>query len=282
MSLLIFVSIVFLLVLVAGGIPFALKQALKPVVLHRMTAIAAGFLIAAALLVALPEGFELFLHSETDHGALAMLKNIGLSEAGVAGLFVLIGFLFLLMLEGFGFGHDLHEEHHDHAEDHGHDHLNHPAGSAKNVVIGLSLHSIADGLALGAAFSLGEFVLSMQLAIVILMHKFPAAFSLSVYSLHERHHRGRSMLDLLLFAISTPIAMLVAASFFNGISEGLVGVILLFSAGGFIYVATVDVLPDIHIQEKSRQTLWLVLAGILSMIVLSILLSSLGPDLHIH
>lgn len=283
MSLSLFAVVIFLLVLVVGGLPFLRQFSRQPVILHRMTCIAAGFLISAALLVALPEGFELFLHSGSELAFLKFLDDLGLPSALLAGLAVLSGFLFLLMLEGFGYGHDLHEEHHDHAADHGHDHLNHPAGSAKSVVIGLSLHSIMDGIALGAAYSLGEIALSLQFALVILMHKFPAAFSLSAYSLHERNNRNRSLIDLLLFAITTPVAMLVAASFFDSIEESVVGLMLLFSAGSFIYVATVDVLPDIHIQEKSRETLWLVLIGISLMILMSVLIALLVPGLqHSH
>jgi len=283
MSLSLFAVVIFLLVIIVGGLPFLRQFSQQPVILHRMTGIAAGFLIAAALLVALPEGFELFLHSDSEITFYAWLEKLGLPNALMAGLAVLSGFLFLLMLEGFGYGHDLHEEHHDHAVDHGHNHLNHPSGSARSVVIGLSLHSIMDGVALGAAYALGEIALSLQFALVILMHKFPAAFSLSAYSLHERDDRKRSMIDLLLFALTTPIAMLVAANFFATIDESIIGLMLLFSAGSFIYVATVDVLPDIHIQEKSRETLWLVLIGIGLMILMSVLIAVLIPSVqHTH
>ena len=282
MPLFLFAAVIFILVLVVGAIPFSRQFVDQPVVLHRMTGLAAGFLIAAGLLVALPEGFELFLHSETG-APVAGIEALGVSKALIAGSAVLSGFLFLLILEGFGFGHDLHEEHHDHAADHGHGHLNHPAENAKSVVIGLSLHSIVDGLVLGAAYSLGELTLSLQLALVMLMHKFPAAFSLSVYSLHERHDRRRSLTDLLLFSATTPIAMLGAASLFATVDDAITGLMLLFSAGSFIYVATVDVLPDIHIQEKSRETLWLVLTGIVLMLVLSFFMALfVAGSGHLH
>lgn len=271
----------FLLVILAGGLPFNKTFSDQPIILKRMTAIAAGFLIGAALLVAVPEGFEIFLHAfeeAEEHGHAYLLPNPLL-----AGLAVLAGFVFLLLLEGFGFGHDLHEEHHDHAVDHGHDHVNHPVGKAHNVVIGLSLHSIMDGLALGAAFALGEIVLSAQLALVVLMHKFPAAFSLSAYSLHERNDKRRSMIDLFLFAITTPIAMILAVQLFSSLDEAVVGLLLLFSAGSFIYVATVDVLPDIHIQGGNRETLWLVLTGIAVMVLISVFVAIYVPSLqHVH
>ncbi|MEQ9023459.1 MAG: ZIP family metal transporter [Pseudomonadales bacterium] len=280
MNLVLFSILVFLLVFAFGYLPFIRKIASGPHVLGRMTALAGGFLIGAALLIALPEGFEVYLHA-TEGGELSG-RSGWMQPAFIAGLAVLGGFLMMLILEGFGFGHDVHEEHHDHSHEHGHQHVNHPEGSAKMLVVGLSMHALMDGFAIGAAYALGELALSLQLALVILMHKFPAAFSLSAYSLHERHDKKRSMTDLLLFAAATPLAILLSATMFAAVDQSYIGLMLLFSAGTFIYVATVDVLPNIHIQEKSRETLWLVLGGITAMVVLSALIGMLVPEGHIH
>jgi len=280
MNLFLFAILVFLLVFAFGYLPFIRKLASGPHVLGRMTALAGGFLIGAALLIALPEGFEVYLHAT--EGVDFSGRSGWVQPAFIAGLAVLGGFLMMLILEGFGFGHDVHEEHHDHSHEHGHEHINHPEGSAKMLVVGLSLHALMDGFAIGAAYALGELALSLQLALVILMHKFPAAFSLSAYSLHERHDKKRSMTDLLLFAIATPLAIMISGTLFSTIDHGYIGLMLLFSAGTFIYVATVDVLPNIHVQESSRETLWLVLAGIAAMVILSALIGVLVPDGHLH
>ena len=270
-SLGLFAVVQFLLVLMVGALPLVAGVQSHSRLLYRMTAIAAGFLIGAAFLIVVPEGFELYGHQASEH------TDSLISPAMTAGLAVLSGFLFILLLEGLGFGHDLHEEHHDHAREHGHEHLNHPAGSARNVVIGLSLHSLTDGVALGAAYALGEVALSVQLALVIMMHRFPAALSLAAYSLHERNDPRRSMVDLVLFSLTTPLAMLVSSQIFADVDQSTIGLMLLFAAGSFIYVATVDVLPAIHIQEKSRETLWLVLSGILAMVLVSFLVVLLLP-----
>jgi len=289
-SLLIFSALIFLLVLGAGLVPFLNPIATKPKVLFRMTCVAAGFLISAAMLIAIPEGF-LLLNGHGDHSdghsfSLLVLSDYGYhsdhsdghSTALLGGTALLLGFVFMLLLEGLGFGHDVHEEHHDHMEEHSHDHVNHPAEHSSSLVIGLTLHAATDGLVLAAAFSLGELVLGIQLAVVVLMHKFPAAFSLAAYSLHERDDRTRSMLDLLFFACATPLAMIVSWFFFDPGKGSWQGLAVLFAAGSFIYVSTVDVLPTIHIRENSKQSLGYVMLGIALMLVISFGVMTLFPD----
>lgn len=272
-SLLVFSLLIFLFVLGAGLVPFANPIATKPKVLFRMTCVAAGFLISAAMLIAIPEGFVLLSHHgdhSDEHGS-----------ALFGGTALLLGFVFMLALEGFGFGHDVHEEHHDHMEEHSHDHVNHPAEHSSSLMIGLTLHAVTDGVVLAAAFSIGELVLSIQLAVVVLMHKFPAAFSLSAYSLHERNDRTRSMLDLLFFACATPLAMILSWFFFDAGEGPWQGLAVLFAAGSFIYVSTVDVLPTIHIRENSKQSLGFVLLGIALMLIISFGVVTFFPDVGI-
>lgn len=292
-ELLVFAMLIFCVVFGAGLIPFASRISTQPHVLFRMTCIAAGFLISSALLIVVPEGFSLYFSSfeaEVSHAETHTLRYFELqashsdSHRGglAAGAAVLLGFVFMLVLESLGFGHDVHEEHHDHMEEHNHDHVNHPAEHSSSLVIGLTLHAVMDGVVLAAAFSLGELVLSLQLALIVLMHKFPAAFSLAAYSLHERKNRSRSLIDLLLFAIATPIAMVVSWALFGDSESSWQGLAVLFAAGGFIYVSAVDVLPAVHIRENSKQSLGFVLAGIGLMLVTFFLVATFFPEAASH
>ena len=298
LNLALFAALIFALVLGAGLVPFASSMSAQPKTLYRMTCVAAGFLISAALLIAIPEGFILYFEHaqmENGHGDDGFASYLGQWESSsghghgvehasaiIAGLAVLLGFVFMMVLESFGFGHDVHEEHHDHVLAHSHDHVNHPAEHSSSLVIGLTIHAVADGVVLAAAFSLGELVLSLQLAAVVLMHKFPAAFSLSAYSLHERENRKKSLLDLLLFASATPAAMLLSFFLFEPSSSAWQGLAVLFAAGGFIYVSAVDVLPTVHIREKSKQSLAMVLLGIVMMLGISFGIQMFFPEAQIH
>ena len=110
-----------------------------------LTGLASGLLLVSALVVVVPEGFHTAAASD---GGFAF-------DPVVLGLAGMAGFSLLLALEGLGIGHAVHEEHHDHASGYGHEHVHHPF-SAGVVALGLSVHALADGLAIGAAAASGE------------------------------------------------------------------------------------------------------------------------------
>ena len=220
----------FVLAFVGGMIPIRGSIKDNEEALRRLTGIAAGILLASAMLVVIPEGFELAM-GEGELGPL------------VLGGAILAGFLLMLVLEGSGIGHAVHEEHHDHAEEHGHGHIHHQAAPWM-LVLGLSLHSAADGL-----------------AFAVVSHKVPAAFSLGVFALHERDQRKDAIRDVLLFALATPVMIMVSFYALQDVEVQTVALAMLFAAGTFLYVATVDTLPDIHNPETGRQALKHILLG---------------------
>lgn len=219
--------------------------------LKMLTAIASGIIIASAMLVVIPEGYE--LASSGNH-----------TDSLLLGGALLGGFALMLILEGSGIGHAVHEEHHGHGDDHGHNHVHHgPAGWM--LVLGLSLHAATDGLAIGAAAASGGAAVTAAVALAVLIHKGPAAFSLGVFSMHERENRSDSIRDVVIFSLATPVMILVAFYALSGIQNSWIGLAMLFSAGTFLYVATVDTLPDIHNSETGRKAMVYVILGILIM-----------------
>jgi zinc transporter 9 len=124
-------------------------------------------------------------------------------------------------------------------------------------------------MVIGAAMAGGSAALTFTMVLVIMMHKFPAAFSISAFSLHERHNRSRSKIDLLVFAAATPIAIILFWNLFAQVSPAGRGLAVLFSAGTFLYIATVDVLPAMHIAAKSKRVASFVLAGIVTVFLIT-------------
>ena len=224
-----------------------------------LTGIAAGIIIASAMLVVIPNGFELASSEEHEEHVDGLLL----------GGAILGGFLLMFILEGLGIGHAVHEEHHDHAHDHGHVHVHHNH-SGWMLVLGLSLHAATDGLAIGAAAATSSISVTATVALAVLIHKGPAAFSLGIFSMHEREQRNDSIRDVVIFSLATPVMMMLAFYALEGLETNLIGLVMLFSAGTFLYVATVDTLPDIHNPETGRKTMLYVLFGaiLLTMVLL--------------
>ncbi|MEZ7994911.1 MAG: ZIP family metal transporter [Candidatus Poseidoniaceae archaeon] len=206
-------------------------------------------------------------------------------EGNVSGLLlggaVLAGFMMMFVLEGAGIGHAVHEEHHDHGDDHGHDHVHHN-NSGWMLVLGLTLHSATDGLAIGAAAATGSIALTATVALAVLIHKAPAAFSLGVFSMHEREERNDIIKDVVIFSLATPIMMLLAYYALADLESHLIGLAMLFSAGTFLYVATVDTLPDIHNPETGKRAVMHVLMGVAILTLLLVSADAAGLLEHGH
>ena len=211
-------------------------------------------------------------HAEEKEGALENL---------VIGAAVLAGFVLMLVLEGSGIGHAIHEEHHAHEKEHGHEHIHHRV-SPLLLDLGLSLHSAADGLAIGSAAAGSSEAVTAAVALAVLIHKVPAAFSLGVFSMHEREERNDSIRDVVLFSIATPLMIIVSFYALEGLDEHLIALAMLFSAGTFLYVAAVDTLPDIHNPETGRAAMLNVLFGVLLMVVILFGADAAGLIEHGH
>lgn len=194
---------------------------------------------------------------------------------------ILGGFLLMLILEGSGIGHAVHEEHHDHDLEHNHGHIHH-SSSGWLLLFGLTLHAATDGIAIGAAAASGSVSVTAAVALAVLIHKGPAAFSLGVFSMHERENRNDSIRDVLIFSLATPVMILLAFYALEDLETHIIGLTMLFSAGTFLYVATVDTLPDIHNPETGKKAMLNVLLGaiILTLILFAMDISGLIEHGH--
>jgi zinc transporter ZupT len=245
MTLIATAAVILVASLAAAFAPLTFAHRVTAPQLEDLTGIASGLLLASALLVVVPEGFHTAAAAATGDAVFTY-------EPILLGATVLFGFLAMMLLEGFGVAHAVHEEHHDHAKSHGHGHVHHPR-SSRVLALGLSAHAVADGVAIGAAAAAGDSALSALVAFGVLVHRVPAALSLGLFTLHEQAgSAGR--LPLVLFSAATPAAVLVSYLLLDGADDAVIALVLLFAAGAFVYVATVDTLPAIHNPETGRRS----------------------------
>jgi len=167
--------------------------------------------------------------------------------------------LMLLLLRLFHFHqHDFsHEEdgHHDHQHDHSAD--AHPL-SWMGIALGLGLHTLIDGVALGAsikgAVSHDVGLAGIGVFLAILLHKPLDALSItSMMQAGGWSSRARTLANAG-FALLCPLGALL---FFVGVEQmpqqaWVVGCALAFSAGVFLCISLGDLLPEVHFHSHDR------------------------------
>uniref|UniRef100_A0A8R1YLP3 Uncharacterized protein n=1 Tax=Pristionchus pacificus TaxID=54126 RepID=A0A8R1YLP3_PRIPA len=122
-----------------------------------------------------------------------------------------------------------------------------------SATIGLVVHAAADGIALGSASAINKSSVQMIVFLAIILHKAPSSFGLVSFLLMEGLDKARVRKHLLIFSLAAPIGALVTfailVTYANDASPSAsmqtTGVLMLFSAGTFLYVATVHVLPEL-------------------------------------
>lgn len=116
------------------------------------------------------------------------------------------------------------------------------------TTIGLVIHAAADGIALGASSTATNSGLSLVIFFAIMIHKAPAAFGLTSVLVKQGLSKRAARGHLVLFSLAAPTGAIVTWLLANILGGGSAnhspettkwwtGMLLLFSAGTFLYVA---------------------------------------------
>ena len=235
----------------------------------------AGLLLGTALSVIIPEGVATLNMAYTAHAAH---QEHGHTDSGgptpgeeehhenpghhLIGVALVLGFIFMLIIDQVASSRSGPRDPEG------------GRGSGRGAVswtatLGLVVHAAADGIALGAAATTNQTDVEMIVFLAIMLHKAPASFGLVTYLLHEGLERNRVRKHLLVFSVAAPSAAVLTflllqvillknltnifcnRNILQGSGRGSMdtiaatGVAMLFSAGTFLYVATVHVLPEV-------------------------------------
>ncbi|MFT4520855.1 MAG: zinc and cadmium transporter [Halioglobus sp.] len=186
--------------------------------------------------------------------------------ADTAVWWLMIGLVTMLMLlRLFHFHqHDFSTEeghHHDHQHD-GHETSAHSL-SWVGIALGLGLHTLIDGVALGAVMhggGAGTGMVGIGVFLAILLHKPLDAMSIVTVMEAGGWSRSARTTTNVVFALMCPLGALL---FFFGVGEVaqsqnlVVAAALAFSAGAFICIALSDLLPEVHFHSHDRLKLTL-------------------------
>ncbi|KAA1188466.1 hypothetical protein F0M18_18415 [Pseudohalioglobus sediminis] len=200
----------------------------------------------------------------------SMVMRGGQSGIDAAVWWLMAGLITMfLLLRMFHFHqHDFSSDedaHHDHSHAHLHDAGVHRL-SWLGIAFGLALHTLIDGVALGAVMlgeSHGHSGVSMAgfgVFLAILLHKPLDALSITSIMEAGGWNRTARATTNLVFALMCPLGALL---FYFGVDafavtrESIVAGALAFSAGAFICIALSDLLPEVHFHSHDRGKLTL-------------------------
>lgn len=214
-------SIVVSLISLIGIFSLLLKENLLNKLLFILIAFAAGGLIGGAFLHLLPEALEQ-------------------TGSSIVFPYLIIGFIFFFILEKYLHWRHCHEEA---CKIHAFTYLS---------LIGDGVHNFIDGLVIGASFLLG-IKFGIITTLVIILHEIPQEigdFGILVYGGFTKF---RALYFNFLIAL-TCIAGAAAGYFISAYIKDFSTFLIPFTAGGFIYIAACDLIPEIHKQPELKKS----------------------------
>lgn len=110
------------------------------------------------------------------------------------------------------------------------------------VSIGLALHNIPEGLAIGSGFEAST-TLGFSLAIAIALHDVPEGLSMAIPMKSGGMNPLKIMFYVILSGIATGIGALIGAIVGN-ISIGVIAICLSFAAGAMLYIVSGELIPE--------------------------------------
>jgi ZIP family zinc transporter len=135
---------------------------------------------------------------------------------------------------------------------------------------GLSIHSLLDGVAIGAAFHVG-FELGLVVALAVVFHDFSDGLNTVTVMLRSGSSEGTAFRWLLLDSITPLIG--AGLTFLIPIPTLAIGFLLSFFSGEFLYLGAADLLPEAHRQGTSVKLIIATIAGIILILLTTRILS---------
>jgi zinc and cadmium transporter len=218
-----------------GVVCLALTEKVLNKILLILIGLSAGALMGGAFLHLLPEAVE---------------KSTGLDVY----LFVLIGFILFFLIEKVLHWRHCHK---GECDVHTFQYMN---------LVGDSIHNFIDGLIMAASFVV-SIPLGITTTIAISTHEIPQEIGDFGVLLFGGFSKKKAITLNFVVALTAVLGGIVGY-FVSSLIENIVIFILPFAAGGFIYIAATDLVPEIRKEldmKKYMMTLFVFICGILIM-----------------
>ena len=228
---------------VAGGLVLVRAKGVERY-LRYFVALGAGFLMATALIEMMPESLKL---------------NSGRPLLGPS--LIMAGYCVVHLLE-----HTINAHFHYGEETHHGALVTRRTSTA--VLVGLSVHALFDGVAIGSGFAVTNW-LGWLIFLAIFLHKAPEGFTMASVMLASGRSRKTALYSATGLAAATLLGVLVIELVPAWLAYGLP-----ISAGVAIYVGATDLVPEVNREPGIRMAL-VFFAGVGAFLLLRMLLPAL-------
>ncbi len=232
------------LVSLVGVFALSIKEELLKKYIFIFISLAVGALLGDAFIHLIPEAFE------------------NSSNPTIISVLIITGILIFFILEKF-----LHWHHHGEDTD---ETSIHPAG--KLILLSDGVHNFIDGIIIGVSF-LVSIPVGIATTIAVILHEIPQEIGDFAVLLHSGYTKKRALwlnfLSALFAILGTLLAFILGEA-----GEIFILWIIPIAAGGFIYVAVADLIPELHKTKEVKHSALQIIAvitGILAMIALTLL-----------
>ncbi len=225
-----------------GVLTLSIKQNKLEKILIYVIAFSAGALLGDAFIHLLPEAVE--------ESGFTMLIS----------LYTLSGIGFSFVVEKF-----IHWRHCHHVTS-----KKHPHTLSTMNLIGDGVHNFIDGIIIAVSYMVSVPV-GIATTLAVIFHEIPQEINEFGILLYGGYTKGRAILANFLIALTSIIGALVALTIGTSSKEVLIFLVP-FAAGNFIYIATADLIPELHKETKLMQSLMQLIFFILGILIMVALL----------
>ena len=226
------------LVSLVGVFTLSIKEETMRKYIFLLVSLAVGALLGDAFIHLIPEAFE------TSSNPLTV------------SLLVIAGLVVFFILEKF-----MHWHHHG---DDTQEQDIHPVG--KLVLLSDGVHNFIDGIIIGISF-LVSVPLGIATTLAVILHEIPQEIGDFAVLLHAGYTRKRALWLNFLSALTAVLGTLVAFMLGEA-GESFTNWVLPIAAGGVIYIAVADLIPELHKTKKINHSFFQLLALILGVVLM--------------
>lgn len=229
-----------------GGFILLWKKNIALKFSHFLASFAAGVLLGTAFFDLMPEAM---------HEAEGLDINIF--------AWTLLGIVIFFLIERSIHWFHHHEQYHQHE--------NESKSTIPLIITSDTIHNFLDGVVIAATF-LVSIPLGIVTTLAVAAHEIPQEIGDFGLLLHKGLTRGKVIIVNVFSAVVSIIGALITY-FSQGFLEVYIPIFLAITAGFFIYIATSDLIPEIHYEKRRGFALIESLLLILGIIVISISVS---------